>query len=148
GCSGCERERDVQNHIGPGPFQWRPGRQAEWTDPANGAHRSVTMPEKVRNVSLAKLNEFRISSGSNETNSFIELYNSGAHSIDISNWTLTLRPTQQAIFSTIKIPAGTRLASHAHYLLGLSNSGLAVPAHAGDATIYLRSTNGMSAGDT
>src|SRR6185437_1976398 len=133
---------------GRAPFNGDLVGKAEWTDPANGAHRSVTMPEKVRNVSLVKLNEFRISSGSNETNSFIELYNSGAHSIDISNWTLTVRTTQQAIFSTIKIPVGTRLASHGHYLLGLSNSGLAVPAHAGDATIYLRSTNGMSAGDT
>ncbi|MGH9519352.1 MAG: lamin tail domain-containing protein, partial [Terriglobales bacterium] len=122
--------------------------KAEWKNPTNGAQQSVTMPEKVRNVSPIKLNEFRISSGSNATNSFIELYNSSAHSIDISNWTLTVRPTQQAMFSTVKIPARTKLASRGFYLLGLSNSGLAVPAHADDATIYLRSTNGMSAGDT
>ena len=108
------------------------------------------MAEKVRNVSPIKINEFRISSGSpaNATNSFVELHNSGARSVDISNWTLTLRPTQQAIFSTVKIPAGTKLAARGFYLLGLSNSGLAVPAHAGDANIYLRSTAGMSAGDT
>ena len=47
-------------------------------------------------------------------------------SVDISNWTLTEHPTQQAIFSTVKIPAGTSLAAHGFYLLGLSNSGLAV----------------------
>src|SRR6185437_8737662 len=82
---------------GQAPFNGDLVGKAEWTNLANGAHRSVTMPEKVRNVSPIKLNEFRISSGSNETNSFIELYNSGAHSIDISNWTLTLRSTQQAI---------------------------------------------------
>ncbi len=47
----------------------------------------------------------------------------------------------------MKIPAGTQLAAHGFYLLGLSNSGLAVPAHAGDTTINVRSTTGMSAGD-
>ncbi len=122
--------------------------KASWANPGNGAERSVTMAEKVRNVSPVKINEFRISSGANSTNSFIELYNSGTRSIDISNWTLTVRPTQQAIFSTVKIPADTMLATGGFYLLGLSNSGLAIPASAGDATIHLRSTIGMSAGDT
>ena len=69
-------------------------------------------------------------------------------SVDISNWTLTEHPAQQAIFSSVKIPAGTKLAAGGFYLLGLSNSGLAVPARAGDTTIYVRSTAGMSAGDT
>ena len=48
----------------------------------------------------------------------------------------------------MKIPAGTKLAAHGFYLLGLSNSGLAVPARAGDTTINVRSTTGMNAGDT
>jgi hypothetical protein len=48
----------------------------------------------------------------------------------------------------VKIPAGTKLAAGGFYLLGLSNSGLAVPARAGDTTIHVRSTTGMSAGDT
>ena len=48
----------------------------------------------------------------------------------------------------MKIPAGTKLAAHGFYLLGLSNSGLAVPARKGDTTIYVRSTTGMKAGDT
>ncbi|HEU4982897.1 MAG TPA: arabinofuranosidase catalytic domain-containing protein [Acidobacteriaceae bacterium] len=122
--------------------------KATWTNTANSAERSVTMAEKVRNVSPVKINEFRISSGTNSTNSFIELYNSGADSIDISNWTLTVRPTQQAIFSTVRIPADTMLATGGFYLIGLSNSGLAVPAHVGDATLHLRSTAGMSVGDT
>ncbi len=68
--------------------------------------------------------------------------------VDISNWTLTEHPTQQAIFSTVKIPAGTKLAARGFYLLGLSNSGLAVPARKGDTTINVRSTTGMSVGDT
>src|SRR5437773_11032426 len=50
--------------------------------------------------------------------------------------------------SAVKIPAGTKLAARGFYLLGLSDSGLAVPARTGDKTIYVRSTTGMSAGDT
>ena len=82
------------------------------------------------------------------TNSFIELYNAGDSDVDISNWTLTQHPTQQPIFSSVKIPAGTKLAAKGFYLLGLSNSGLAVPAKKGDTTIYVRSTTGMNVGDT
>ena len=108
------------------------------------------MAEKVRNVSSIKINEFRISDGTpaNSTNSFIELYNAGDSDVDISNWTLTEHSNQQAIFSAVKIPAGTKLAARGFYLLGLSNSGLAVPARAGDATIHVRSTTGMSVGDS
>ncbi|MFP5203985.1 MAG: arabinofuranosidase catalytic domain-containing protein, partial [Acidobacteriota bacterium] len=124
--------------------------QAQWTDPANGRKQSDTAVEKVRNVSPVRINEFRISSGppTNSTDSFIELYNAGAQSVDLSNWTLTEHPTQHAISSAITIPAGTSLAAGGFYLLGLSNSGLAAPAHAGDTTVYVRSTTGMKAGDS
>ena len=123
---------------------------ASWTNQTSGAKQSETAAEKVRNVSPVKINEFRMSSGSpaNLTDSFIELYNAGASDADISNWTLTEHTAQQAIFSTIKIPAGTKLAAGGFYLLGLSNSGLAVSARAGDTTLYVRSTAGMTAGDT
>ncbi len=121
---------------------------AAWTT-VSGAKQSDTAAEKVRNVNPVKINEFRISSGppTNATDSFIELYNGGSGDADISNWTLTEHPTQQAIFSAVKIPAGTKVAGHGFYLLGLSNSGLAVAARAGDATINVRSTTGMAAGD-
>jgi hypothetical protein len=121
---------------------------ASWS--ANDRKQSETTTEKVRNVSPIKINEFAISSGSpaNPTDSFIELYNAGASDVDLSNWTLTEHPTQQAIFSSVKLPAGTKLAARGFYLLGLANSGLAVPAHKGDTTIYVRSTTGMSVGDT
>ncbi|MEO8100310.1 MAG: arabinofuranosidase catalytic domain-containing protein [Acidobacteriota bacterium] len=120
---------------------------ASWT--ANGRSQSETTIEKVRNVSPIKINEFRLIDGSsNSTNSFIELHNAGTSSVDISDWTLTQHPTQQAIFSAVKIPAGTKLAAGGLYLLGLSNSGLAAPARAGDTTIHVRSTAGMKAGDT
>jgi len=135
---------------GPAPFNGDLVATASWTNPASDAQQLDTAIEKVRNASPVKINEFRISSGSptNPTDSFIELYNTGSKSVDISNWTLTERPTQQAIFSAVKIPAGTKLAGRGFYLLGLSNSGLAVPARAGDAVLYVRSTAGMSAGDT
>ena len=122
---------------------------ATWTDAAGGSKHSATTIEKVRNESPVKINEFRIGSGTpaNSTDSFIELYNAGSKSVDISNWTLTAHPAQQAIFSAAKIPAGTKLAAGGFYLLGLSNSGLAVLARAGDTTIHVRSTDGMKIGD-
>src|SRR5215469_14839963 len=121
---------------------------ATWTNQATGQTQFETTAEKVRNVSPVKINEFRISSGSaNATDSFMELYNAGPQSVDLSNWTLTEHPAQQAIFSTIKLPAGTKLAAGGFYLIGLSNSGLAVPANRGDNIIHVRSTTGMSVGD-
>jgi non-reducing end alpha-L-arabinofuranosidase len=124
--------------------------RALWTNPSSGAKQSESAVEKVRNVSPVRMNEFRIRSGppANATNSFIELYNAGPGSVDVSHWSLTVRPTQQAIFSSVEIPAGTRLGAHRFYLLGLSNSGLAVPARAGDSSIFVRSTAGMAVGDT
>ncbi len=123
---------------------------ASWTNATTGREQSETIAERVRNVSPIRINEFRISAGppANPTNSFIELYNAGSHSVDISNWSLTEHPAQHAIFSTVKIPAGTKIAAHGFYLFGLSNSGLAAAAKAGDTNIYVRSTTGMKAGDT
>ncbi len=134
---------------GPVAFNGDLVANASWTNPTSGKQ-SETAAEKVRNVSPIKINEFRISSGppANSTDSFIELYNAGSSSVDISNWALTEHPTQQAIFSAVKIPAGTKLAAGGFYLFGLSNSGLAVPARAGDTTINVRSATGMAAGDT
>jgi non-reducing end alpha-L-arabinofuranosidase len=111
---------------------------ASWT--TNGKMQSEKTAEKVRNVSPIRMNEF--------ANSFIELHNAGDSAIDISGWTLTGHAIGQPIFSTVKIPAGTRLAAKNFYLLGLANSGLAVPAQKGDVTIYVRSTAGMKVGDT
>jgi hypothetical protein len=134
---------------GPAGFNGDLVGNARWTNQTSGRPQFETTAEKVRNVSPVKINEFRISDGSaNSTNSFIELYNAASKDIDISNWTLTEHPTQQAIFSTVKIPAGTKLAAGGFYLLGLANSGLAVPARAGDRTIHVRSTTGMSVGNT
>jgi hypothetical protein len=133
---------------GPAAFNGDLVGNASWTNQATSRTQSETAVEKVRNVGPVKINEFRIgSSSANPTDSFIELYNSGTREIDISNWTLTEHPTQQPIFSTVKIPAGTKLAVHGFYLLGLSNSGFAIPVRSGETTIHVRSTTGMSAGD-
>jgi hypothetical protein len=135
---------------GPKAFNGDLVANASWTNRTSGAKQSETIAEKVRNVSPIKINELRISSNppANSTDSFIELYNAGGSGVDLSNWTLTVRPSQLAVFSTVKIPAGTKLAGHGFYLLGLSNSGLAVSARAGDSTIHVRSTTGMKTGDT
>ena len=135
---------------GPAPFNGDLVGRASWKDQATGKTGTETASEKVRNGSLVRINEFRVNAGSpdNPTDSFIELYNAGTSVVDLSNWTLTQHQTQQAIFSAVTIPAGTKLDSRGFYLLGLSNSGLTVPARAGDATIHVRSTTGMSAGDT
>jgi hypothetical protein len=131
---------------GPAAFNGDLVGNASWT--TNGRKQSETTAEKARNVSPVKINELRISSPGNSTNSFIELYNAGAKEVDLSNWTLTGHPTQQAIFSAVKIPVGTKLAAGGFYLVGLSNSGLAAPARKGDVTIYVRSTTGMNVGDS
>ena len=135
---------------GPAAFNGDLVGSVTWTDSTSGAKQSERAVEKVRNASPVKINEFRISSGSpsNPTDSFIELYNAGSQSVDISNWSLTERPSQQAFMAPIRVPAGTKLASHGFYLFGLSNSGLAVLASAGDTTIHVRNTTGISAGDT
>jgi len=115
----------------------------------NNQIQSETTVEKVRNVNPVKINEFRISDGApdNSTNSFIELYNAGDTDIDISNWNLTQHQTQLPIFSSVKVPVGTKLAAHGFYLFGLSNSGLVVPTKKGESTIYVRNVTGMSVGD-
>ncbi len=135
---------------GPASFNGDLVASARWTDSATGTPQSESAAEKLRNASPIKINEFRLSSASpgNSTDSFIELYNAGPTPVDVSNWTLTPHPAQQAIFSAIQLPAGTSIPSHGFYLLGLANSGLAVPARAGDTTLHVRSTTGISIGDT
>ena len=133
---------------GPAPYNGDLVANVSWTNSIGSRH-TETASEKLRNVSPIKINELRISStSSNPTDSFIELYNAGPRSVDISNWTLTEHPSQQAIFSAVKIPSGTKLAAGGFYLLGLSNSGLVVPSRVRDTTIYVRSTKDIKVGDT
>jgi hypothetical protein len=132
---------------GPAAFTGDLTGNVAWTNPMNGARQFETTTEKVRNTNPIKINEFRTGVTGNSTNSYIELANPTNNPVDISHWTLTEHPAQQAVFSTLTVPAGTTLAAHSHYLLGLSNSGLAAPASAGDTTVNVRSTTGMNIGD-
>jgi hypothetical protein len=118
--------------------------RASWKNTASGRTQSETAAEKVRNVSPIKINEFAV----NPSDSFIELYNGSDSAVDISGWTLTQHPTQQPIFSSVKIPTRKKLSAKGFYVFGLANSGLAVPAHKGDTTVHVRSVAGMNVGDT
>src|SRR5206468_1477633 len=101
---------------GSGAFNGDLTATASWRN-ASGKTQKETATEKLRNVSPIKINEVRIGSGStNQTDSFIELFNAGSAGADISNWTLTEHPTQEAVFSMVKIPAGTQIAAHGFYL--------------------------------
>ena len=131
---------------GPAAFNGDLTGNASWTSPGQGGRQSETTAEKVRNVSPIKINEFRTGTSTNPTNAFIELYNAGDSAVDLSQWTLTEHPAQQPIFSTVTVPAGTKLAGHGFYLLGLANSGLAAPASAGDTAINLSNTSGLASG--
>lgn len=123
--------------------------KATWQKISDGKTYSDIAIEKVRNVNPVKINEFRVSDGStdNSTNSFIELYNESDMDVDISNWTLTTHAAQMPIFSSIKVPAGTKISAKGFYLLGLANSGLAVSANKGESTLYVRNITGISVGD-
>ena len=103
--------------------------------------------EAVRSTDPITINEFRVSTTGDATNNFIELYNSGNTTVNLSDWSLTEHAATQPINSTITVPAGTSLAAGKTYLLGLSASGLAAPAKAGASTISLRSTTGLNVGD-
>jgi hypothetical protein len=131
---------------GPIAFNGDLTANATWAAPGRGGRQSETAAETVRNVAPVKINEFSAGTSADPTNGFIELYNSGARTVDLSNWDLTEHQTEQAISSTIRIPAGTKLASHGFYLLGLSDSGLAAPARAGASTVNVSNTTGLAPG--
>ena len=117
---------------------------ADWV----GASKAETFSTRIRNVLPVKINEVRFGTSTNSTNQFIELYNSSSKALDLGHWTLIHTASQWAPVKLATIPAGTRIASHAFYLLGLSTSGLAAPASAGDMTIRLRSISGFSPGQS
>lgn len=120
--------------------------RADWTNPAGRAMKFETITARLRNVLPVKINEVRFSAGGNATNQFIELYNVSSAAIDLSNWTLIHTASQWSPVKLATIPAGTQLASHGFYLLGLAGSGLVAPARAGDTVIHVSSTTGFAAG--
>ena len=119
--------------------------KATWT--ADGAAKSEQAVEKVRNVQPVKINEFASGDAKNPTNAFIELYNDSDKPVNISGWTLTTHAVNIPYFSSVKVPAGTKLAPRGFYLFGLATSGLAVDASKGDDVIFVRDIKGIKAGD-
>ena len=120
--------------------------KANWN--ISGKSWSETAHSKVRNVQPVRINEFRIADNrGNTTNNFIELYNASDRAVDISGWTVTEHSKNIPFSSSINIPSGTRLQPKSFYLIGLSNSGLAVDAAKGDDKVYVRTLEGMSEGD-
>jgi non-reducing end alpha-L-arabinofuranosidase len=120
--------------------------KAEWKNVDTGKTHSETTTTRVRNVPPVKINEVGFGTGANSTNQFIELFNASASAVDLSNWSLIHTPSQWASVELASIPPGTKLAPGAFYLLGLSGSGLAAPANAGDTAINVRSVAGLESG--
>jgi hypothetical protein len=120
--------------------------RAEWKNRITGLTQSWTISRRVRNVFPVKINEVRFETGMNPTNQFIELYNAYDGDVDLSNWTLINTQNGWAPVRLGTIPAGTKLAAHGFYLLGLSGSGLAAPASHGDKIINVRSTAAFETG--
>ena len=125
--------------AGPAAFSGDLVGIAAWKSPA-GSHRESSRL-KVHSTEAVKINEFSITDG------FIELYNASDKPVDLSGWTVRHHAANIPYFSDIKIPSGTSLAPKAWYLLGMAGSGLAVDAAKGDATIYVRSVEGIKPGD-
>ena len=111
--------------------------RAEWTSEATGGTKFDITTQRVRNAFPVKINEIRFG------NQFIELYNASETDVDISRWTLINTMSQWAPVKLATIPAGTKVAAHGFYLLGLASSGLVAPASPGAITIYVRNTNGF-----
>ncbi len=119
--------------------------RAEWRGHARGVN-SDTVTARVRDVYSVKINEVQFELSSNPAVQFIELYNASQTAVDLSRWTLVSTAGQRAPVTLAKIPEGASVAGRGFYLLGSSDSGLAAPAGAGAATVYLRSAAGFSAG--
>src|SRR5581483_11490339 len=77
------------------------GGRAVWLSQNGGEPKVDTTTEKVRDDSPVKINEFRVGTSADSTDSFIELANTAAYPVDVSNWTLTEHAAGQAVFSTV-----------------------------------------------
>jgi hypothetical protein len=121
---------------------------AGWKNQSTGRTQSEMSSQPLRNVFPVKINEIRLETGDNPTNQFIELYNAGDRNVDISGWILINTRSGWASVRLATIPAGTKLAAHGFYLLGLSCSGLAAPANRGENIINVRSSAGFENGQT
>jgi len=82
---GASGERDLQGHLGARGLQRRPGRQGPVDEPDERREAIRDNGREGAERQFDQINEFRIARFStNPTDSFIELYNAGAGSVDIS----------------------------------------------------------------
>ena len=107
---------------------------------------SETTNQRVRNVLPVKINEVRLSSGSNSSDQFIELYNPSDNEVDISGWSLVNTRSEWAPVKLATIPESTKIAAKGFYLFGLAGSGLATSATQGSNTINVLSVSDLRAG--
>ncbi len=132
--------------FGLRPFVGNMVGKAEWTNPTTGQRQSQTTSQRIRTVFPVKINEVRLSTSSNPTNQFIELYNASDSEVDISNWSIINTKSEWASVKLATIPNNTKLASKGFYLLGLASTGLATNVNAGTDTINVMSTAGFEVG--
>jgi hypothetical protein len=114
--------------------------KAEWKG------NSEIISQRIRNVYPVKINEVRLSGGSNPTDQFIELFNASDKEVDLSGWSLINTKSEWAPVTLTNIPAETRIAPKGFYLLGLAGSGLASPANKGENNIKVPNAEGFRAG--
>jgi hypothetical protein len=120
--------------------------KADWKNPKTRQKSSETSSQRVRNAFPVRINEVRLNTGFSPNDQFIELYNSGNTEVDLSGWTLINTQAGWAPVKLAVIPSGTRLQPGGFYLLGLSVSGLAVPANSGESIIYVSNADGFKSG--
>jgi hypothetical protein len=118
--------------------------KAEWRN-SSGTQSDINA-QLIRSVVPVKINEVRLSTSSNSTNQFIELYNAADTEADISNWSIINTVIQWAPVKLAAIPEGTKIQAKGFYLLGLTSSGLASPAKQGENNINVINTTGFRAG--
>lgn len=120
--------------------------KAEWKSQHKSETQHETISSRIRNVLPVKINEIRLSTSTNPTNQFIELFNASDSEVEISGWSLINTRSEWAPVKLAAIPAGTKIGAGKFYLLGLSGSGLASPVKKGETLVHVLNTEGFESG--
>lgn len=86
--------------------------------------------------------------GATYTQDFVELFNAGASSVDISGWSVQYASATGTAWQVVAIPAATSIAAGKYYLVGLSVGGavgVALPAPDATGAINMSGTAGKVA---
>lgn len=98
---------------------------------------SAAVSERVRSAEPVKINEVKLSSPSDASDQFIELYNADNKSVDLSGMQLVIRRSGWAPVTAAVIPQGTVLAAGQYFVAALAESAAVAAAAKGDTQIYL-----------